>query len=347
MQAARDVAGRVATSPCRTPDRPRPGGRSRRGGPGSGGSARSRGRARGASSRRTARGRGSRSSTRGRRARPPSASGASDRDRSAPRSGRRPPRPRPRTRARYVFFTRRALSWAISECCAASCFATISRPLVSRSRRWTMPGRWTPAMPPNSAALAAGQQGVDERAAGVARRGMDDEARPACRRSGGRRPRRRSEPRSPAPARGRAARPPGRRAGAAVPGPIDGVRLERQPVGRQVTGRDELLDVAPRQAGHVGEEAVDALRSGVVGDRQDARPGRRRRVTSARGTPRSGIAVRPAIGASARPARRVATSDGRSAADDQEQDREADRRVGDVERVPAESPMPASTKSTT
>src|SRR5436190_3489816 len=35
------------------------------------------------------------------------------------------------------------------DACAASWRATISRPLVSRSRRCTIPGRWTPAMPPH------------------------------------------------------------------------------------------------------------------------------------------------------------------------------------------------------
>ena len=91
---------------------------------------------------------------RARRARPPSGSGASGRARSAPRSAR-PPRPRcPWTSARYVFLTRRALSWAISDAWAASFLATISRPLVSRSRRWTIPGRRTPAMPPYSRAPA-------------------------------------------------------------------------------------------------------------------------------------------------------------------------------------------------
>ena len=56
----------------------------------------------------------------------------------------------PATRARYVFLTRRALSWAMRLCWAASCLATMMSPLVSRSSRWTMPGRWTPAMPPKS-----------------------------------------------------------------------------------------------------------------------------------------------------------------------------------------------------
>src|SRR3954464_15251574 len=37
----------------------------------------------------------------------------------------------------------------MSEAWAASWRATIRRPLVSRSRRWTMPGRRTPAIPPN------------------------------------------------------------------------------------------------------------------------------------------------------------------------------------------------------
>src|SRR4029079_19648490 len=56
----------------------------------------------------------------------------------------------PITSARYVFLTRRALSCAWSEACAASVRATMSSPLVSRSSRWTMPGRWTPAMLPGA-----------------------------------------------------------------------------------------------------------------------------------------------------------------------------------------------------
>ena len=38
-----------------------------------------------------------------------------------------------------------------------------------------MPGRWTPAMPPYAAAVGMRQQRVDERAAGVAGRRMDDQ----------------------------------------------------------------------------------------------------------------------------------------------------------------------------
>jgi hypothetical protein len=50
----------------------------------------------------------------------------------------------------------------------------------------------------------------------------------------------------------------------------DLVGLERDPAGRQVAGRDQLLDVAPRQPSDVGDEAVDALGGGAVGDAQVA-----------------------------------------------------------------------------
>ena len=150
-QAIEPVRARAATCRCRTRDRPRPDGRSRRDGRGSGASARSRDRAPAASTGE------------------PLADAVARRRRRVPR-GRRPScvrcfgsrpigasiRPTaaltlPATSAWYVLRIRRAFSWAISECCAASCLATISSPLVSRSSRWTMPGRATPAMPPYSA----------------------------------------------------------------------------------------------------------------------------------------------------------------------------------------------------
>ncbi len=71
--------------------------------------------------------------------------------------------------------TRRALSCAMTPAWAASLRATMSRPDVSRSRRWTMPGRATPAMP--AVVVAAGEQRVDERALPVARGRVHDEAR--------------------------------------------------------------------------------------------------------------------------------------------------------------------------
>ena len=78
----------------------------------------------------------------------PSACGPSGRGRSAPRSARRAAATEPCASARYVLRTRRALSWAMTPAWAASLRATMSSPDVSRSRRWTIPGRATPAMPP-------------------------------------------------------------------------------------------------------------------------------------------------------------------------------------------------------
>ena len=265
--------GRVLTCRFRRPGRRRPGGRSRRGGHGSGGSARSRDRARGASTRRTARERGSPWSTPGRPVRPPSACGASDRDRSAPRSDPTAAATSPRTRARYVFFTRRALSWAISECCAASCLATISSPLVSRSRRWTIPGLMTPAIPPNSSAPPRASsaltsvspawpgEGWTTRPAGLSMMSMSASSwtiRSSISGAGAR---------SSGSASGTTSR-------SGVPGPITVLALSGNPVRRQVTRRDELLDVAPREPRDVGEEAIDSLRAGIVGNLQDARAGR-------------------------------------------------------------------------
>ena len=83
----------------------------------------------------------------------------------------------PWTRARYVFLIRRALSWAISEAWAPSCLATMSSPLVSRSRRCTMPGRDDPGDPPVVRSARPSQERVDERVGRVAGRGMDDQPR--------------------------------------------------------------------------------------------------------------------------------------------------------------------------
>ena len=60
-----------------------------------------------------------------------------------------------------------------------------------------------------------------------------------------------------------------------MPGPTTVFAFSGRPVGRQVTGGDQLLDVAPRQAGHVGHESIDALAGGIVRNPQDARPGTR------------------------------------------------------------------------
>ena len=145
------VRALAATSRCRRPGRPRPGGRSPRDGPGSGGSARSPGRARAASSRGTAPGPGSRSST----ARPSGTTAifvrcfgiAPDRRLDPADLGRHLAEDEGEVRlldpARLELGHQRVLRGVVR--------ATISSPLVSRSRRWTMPGRWTPAMPPNPA----------------------------------------------------------------------------------------------------------------------------------------------------------------------------------------------------
>ena len=50
----------------------------------------------------------------------------------------------PATIARYCFSTVRALNWAASASWAWSFLATTITPLVSRSSRWTMPGRVGP-----------------------------------------------------------------------------------------------------------------------------------------------------------------------------------------------------------
>ena len=65
----------------------------------------------------------------------------------------------------------------MSEAWAASLRATMSRPLVSRSSRWTMPGSLDAGDAARHEPLAAAEQGVDERAVGVAGRRVDDEAR--------------------------------------------------------------------------------------------------------------------------------------------------------------------------
>ena len=92
---------------------------------------------------------------------------------------------RPSTRARYSRTIRRAASAALRRRCAASLFATTSSPEVSRSSRWTMPGRHDspPAAPRAASACESVRCGV--------RRPGGRPRRPACRRSAGPRPRRR------------------------------------------------------------------------------------------------------------------------------------------------------------
>ena len=83
----------------------------------------------------------------------------------------------PVTSARYVFLIRRALSCAWSEACAASVRATMSSPLVSRSRRWTMPGRCTPAMPAGARSAPRPRSAFTSVPASWPGDGMHDEAR--------------------------------------------------------------------------------------------------------------------------------------------------------------------------
>ena len=300
----------------RRPGRRRPGGRWRRGGRGSGGSGRSRGRARGASSRRTARARGSRSPTAGRRSRPPSASGASGRARSAPRCGR--PRPTPAADQRQVGLLDAA---------------RLELRHQRRLRGVVLGDHQQPARVaveamddarPRDAgdaavlgAAGAGQQGVDQRVGGVARATDGPRGRTACRRSAGRRPRRRRRPGSRAPARSRACRPAGRRAGARRRAARWRSTCSALAVGGEPAVGDQLLDVAPRQAGRVGDDAVDPRRACRRGRAASADAGRRRAP--------SGIDRVRAVAAQAEHA-------GNSASRMSSRIGDADRGVGDVER---------------
>ena len=69
-----------------------------------------------------------------------------DRVRWARRSAGRPA-PRPRRARRTLSQLRDRETGATSSSCAASCLATTIKPDVPRSRRWTMPGRFSPPMP--------------------------------------------------------------------------------------------------------------------------------------------------------------------------------------------------------
>ena len=157
------------------------------------------------------------------------------------------------------------------------CLATMSSPLVSRSRRWTMPGPSDPGDPAVVGPAGPGEQRVDERVAVVVPgRRVDDEAgrlvddeqvvvlvddRQRDVRCG------REVAARPAP--GRRGGPPSRR-----------VTIELARSGGAVRGRrqaalgDELLDVAARQPGRVGDEPVHAA---PVALRDPERSGPRRR----------------------------------------------------------------------
>ena len=130
----------------------------------------------------------------------------------------------------------------------------------------------------------------------------------------------------------------------AAPGPMTALALSGDAVGGQVAGGDQLLDVAPRQAGDVGDVAIDAL-GGRVGrdlERVDAgrviAAGRRRRAVVG-----SRLVVAVVAGrrrGARRPSRRGLDERRPERGDEQQQDRQADRRVGDVERVEAEAADP-------
>ena len=111
---------------------------------------------------------------------------------------------RPSTSARYSRRISRSRSASWSARCTSSDLATTSRPEVSRSRRWTMPGRHGSAPPAARPASAWASVPV-----GVARRRVHDHARRACRPRSGARPRRRprTRRRRRPPCRARAARP--------------------------------------------------------------------------------------------------------------------------------------------
>ena len=84
----------------------------------------------------------------------------------------------PQTSARYSRLSEPLRPWSANSAArpwwAASFLATTSRPDVSLSRRWTIPGRLTPPIARQAVAAMANQR-VDQRSGGVAGRGMDDE----------------------------------------------------------------------------------------------------------------------------------------------------------------------------
>ena len=172
---------------------------------------------------------------------------------------------------------------------------------MSRSSRWTMPGR-SGASPPASRA----EQPVDERPARVARRRVDDDRPPACRRRAGARPRRRSA----------AARPRGSSAPSA---PLR--KLELDPLAAR-------QPVALRPARSPSTERRTAVDQ-ALGRRRASRPPAARRGTgrAARRRPRRETSERPS---EARPARGLAEQQ----RDEQDPDADHDERVGQVERRP-------------
>ena len=166
--------------------------------------------------------------------------------------------------------TRRALSCAIRLACAASFLATISRPLVSRSRRCTIPGRSTPAIPPNRSPRASSaltsvpsawpgagwthESGrlVDDEHVGVL---VDD--RQLDRMVGleleldGRRD----------------DEPQGGAGGDVLVG------LQDPPIDREMATDDQLLDVRARESREIGDGPIRALRRATRRDDQVARLG--------------------------------------------------------------------------
>ncbi len=141
----------------------------------------------------------------------------------------------------------------------ASVFATTIRPLVSLSRRWTIPGRPTPAIDPSGLAAVARppEERVDERAAAVPRRRMHDQPGGLVDDEHRRRPRRRCRAGS-TPAS--ASRPAGAVSSTRTVSP------PTQPVARSSAGAidqgatvaDEALRMGPADARHARDREIDA-----------------------------------------------------------------------------------------
>ena len=101
---------------------------------------------------------------------------------------------------------------------------------MSRSSRWTIPGRSSSSPP-----AVRPSEPVHERAGRVARRRVDDDARPACRRRAGARPRRRSA----------AARPPRSSSVGARSGRLELDAPPRPPAGGSSARRSPSTSAAP------------------------------------------------------------------------------------------------------
>ena len=146
---------------------------------------------------------------------------------------------------------------------ASSVLATTMTPEVSLSSRWTMPGRRSPPMPGGVAAM--GEQGVDQGAVLVARRGMDDQpGRLVEHHQVGVLVENRQRDRL----RQRRRRDRGRRRQAVKRAGADGFGGlgDGDAVAGRVAGLDEVLHARAGKGGDtLGEEAVDALPGGLGG----------------------------------------------------------------------------------